>query len=143
MALAALLGGAGVTHFVAPEAYRQIVPRALGSPATWVRLSGLSELGCAALVVVPRTRRVGGWLAAGLFIAVFPANVKMALDGGIPGRGFPLGSPVVAWARLPLQVPLVAWAATVAMRAGQGAKASAMRTKMHARLSTKGPRPKC
>jgi uncharacterized membrane protein len=41
---------------------------------------------------------------------VFPANVQMALDGGVVGQNFPLGSPVVAWLRLPLQVPLVWWA---------------------------------
>lgn len=99
-----------------PRAYQRIVPRALGDSAFWVDVSGVAELGCAALVALPRTRRFGGLAAAGLFIAVFPANVQMALDGGIPGEPFPWGSPVVAWLRLPLQVPLVLWAARVARR---------------------------
>ncbi len=59
---------------------------------------------------------MGAWLSMGLLVVVFPANVKMALDGGIEGYGFPLGSPVVAWLRLPLQIPLVVWAWRVASR---------------------------
>jgi len=49
-----------------------------------------------------------------VFVAVFPANIQMALDGGIAGQPFPLGSAAVAWLRLPLQVPLVLWARRVA-----------------------------
>ena len=45
---------------------------------------------------------------------VFPANVQSALDGGMSGLEPPLDSPVVAWARLPLQFPLIAWAIAVA-----------------------------
>ncbi len=50
-------------------------------------------------------------------MVLFPANVQMALDGGIPGAGFPLGSPVLAWLRLPLQVPLIWWALVHTRRA--------------------------
>ncbi len=112
--LAALLLVAGVAHFVVPRSYQRIVPRILGDPAFWVRWSGVAEIGCAGLVAYPRTRRIGAWAAAALFVAVFPANVQMALDGGIAGASFPLGSPLVAWARLPLQIPLVVWARRVA-----------------------------
>jgi uncharacterized membrane protein len=104
LALAALLATSGVTHFVRPGPYDTIVPRALpGSPRTWTYLSGAAELGVAAALVNPRTRRVGGLAAAALFVAVFPANVKMARDWhdrSLPAR-------VAAYARLPLQVPLV------------------------------------
>ncbi len=113
-ALAAFLLAAGLAHFAIPRQYQRIVPRALADPAFWVRWSGVAEIACAALVAHPRTRRKGAVLAIVLFVAVFPANVQMALDGGIPGQPFPWGSPVVAWLRLPLQAPLVAWAWTVA-----------------------------
>ncbi|MCA1691145.1 MAG: hypothetical protein LC733_02690 [Actinobacteria bacterium] len=103
-----------MAHFLFPRAYQRIVPRFIGDPSVWVKVSGVAELGCAALVALPRTRRVGAVAAAVLFVAVFPANVKMALDGGIAGEPFPWGSPVVAWLRLPLQIPLVVWAARVA-----------------------------
>lgn len=117
LSLAAFLLVAGVAHFVVPRSYQRIVPRLFGDPAFWVFWSGVAEIGCAALVAVPRTRRWGAWAAIVVFVAVFPANVKMALDGGIPGASFPLGSPVVAWARLPLQIPLVVWAWRVARSA--------------------------
>ncbi len=109
---------AGLAHFAFPRPYERIVPRVAGDPAFWVRWSGVAEIACAALLVRPRTRRIGGLATITLLLAVFPANVKMALDGGIPGEGFPFGSPVMAWARLPLQVPMVLWAWRVAAAAG-------------------------
>ena len=76
----------------------------LADPAFWVRWSGVAEIACAALIVHPRTRRPGAIAAAFLFIVVFPANVKMALDTNPPSPGL----------RLPLQIPLVVWAGRVA-----------------------------
>ncbi len=116
-ALAAFLLVAGSAHFVVPRSYQRIVPRLLADPAFWVRWSGVAEIICAGLVAFPRTRRPAAIATAGLFVAVFPANVQMALDGGLPGASFPLGSAAVAWARLPLQIPLVVWAWRVARSA--------------------------
>lgn len=116
--LAALLGGAGALHFAIPAPYATIVPPQLGSPRAWVAASGVAEVACAAAVTVARTRRLGGWASAALFVAVFPANVQMALEGGAPGVDGPLGSAAMAWLRLPLQVPLVLWAVSVARRKG-------------------------
>ncbi|MFC5744195.1 hypothetical protein [Actinomadura rugatobispora] len=110
-ALAAFLATAGVTHFVAPKPYDTVVPANLpGTPRTWTYLSGVAELACAAAVAVPRTRRAGALATAALFVAVFPANVKMAHDW----RRRPLPQRAAAYGRLPLQVPLVAWALKVA-----------------------------
>ncbi len=117
LGLAALLLGAGIAHFLIPEPYRRIVPRLLPDPSFWVWSTGCCEIACAALVAHPRTRRRGAWIAIVLFVAVFPANVQMALDGGIQGQPFPLGSAAVAWLRLPLQVPLVVWAYRVSRSA--------------------------
>src|SRR3954452_13828054 len=81
LALAGLLATAGVTHFSRPRQYDAIVPRSLpGSPRKWTYASGAADLSVAAAVANPRTRRVGGLAAAALFAAVFPANVKMAVD---------------------------------------------------------------
>ncbi|WP_042370947.1 DoxX family protein [Streptacidiphilus neutrinimicus] len=103
-ALAGLLAVAGVAHFVTPRPFDAIVPRALpGRPRTWTYLSGAAELGIAAALAHPRTRRTGGRLAAGLFLAVLPANVQMALDWH--DRSPALRA--AAWCRVPLQAPLV------------------------------------
>ncbi len=109
-ALAGLLTVSGVAHFAVPRQFDAIVPRSLpGSARTWTYVSGAAELAVAAVVALPRTRRVGGLLAAGLFAAVFPANVKMARDW----RDRPAPQRAVAYGRLPLQVPLVAWGLAV------------------------------
>jgi uncharacterized membrane protein len=111
LGLGALLASAGMTHFLRPRPYDAIIPSRLpGSPRTWTYASGLVELGCAAAILTPRTRRAGALTAAGLFVAVFPANVKMAYDW----RDRPLPHRTAAYARLPLQAPLIAWALSVA-----------------------------
>ncbi|HTD49459.1 MAG TPA: hypothetical protein VK771_02600 [Acidimicrobiia bacterium] len=108
--LAALLGGAGVAHFVRPGFFDAIVPHALpGPPRAWTYLSGLAELACAAGTARPCTRRAGATAAAFVFVAVFPANVQMAVDW----RARPVIERVFAYGRLPLQVPLVVWALRV------------------------------
>jgi len=116
LALALFMLVAGSAHFAFAETYRRIVPTFVGHAALLVRWSGLAEIACAGLLVNPRTRRLGARSTAAVLVAVFPANIKMALDGGIPGQPFPFGSPVVAWARLPLQLPLIMWALRVARR---------------------------
>ncbi|WNB85369.1 MauE/DoxX family redox-associated membrane protein [Cellulomonas sp. ATA003] len=113
LGLAALLTAAGVTHLTHPRLYDRLVPRWLGRPRAWVLGSGVVELACAAAVAVPRTRHAGALATAGLFVAVFPGNVQMALDSR-PGARSWARRPVVAWGRLPLQVPLVLWAWRVA-----------------------------
>ena len=105
--MAGLLTVAGIMHFAAPRFFDEIVPESLpGTQRGWTYISGVVELGTAAAVAIPRTRRFGGLLAAGLFIGVFPANAKMALDWA----DRPWWQRAAVCARLPLQLPLVAWA---------------------------------
>jgi uncharacterized membrane protein len=104
------MAAAGVSHFLRPGLYRRIVPDPPGHPATVVAVSGAAELACAALLALPRTRRTGARATAALLVAVFPANVKMALDGGYPEMGFPANNRLACWLRLPVQLPLVLWA---------------------------------
>ncbi|WIE64046.1 hypothetical protein DEI99_012465 [Curtobacterium sp. MCLR17_036] len=113
--LAVLLGGAGATHFLRPRGYDRIVPDALPPRLTTVA-SGVAELGIAAGLAFPATRRASGWAAAALFAAVFPANVKMAadlLDHPRSSRAMR----IVSVLRLPLQAPLVLWAVRVGRHA--------------------------
>lgn len=115
--LAGLLATAGATHFLRPKPYDMIVPGSLpGSARTWTQISGAAALALAAAVALPATRRTGALLTAGLFLAVFPANVKMAYDR----RHKPAPLRAAAYGRLPVQVPLVLWA----LKVGRSARAS-------------------
>ncbi len=103
--LCALMGGSGVLHFLVPAPYRSIIPAPLrGHAAALVTMSGVIELLCMVLLALPRTRRIGAYATTVLLLAVFPANVQMALDSGWENQA------ALVWLRLPLQVPLVLWA---------------------------------
>ncbi len=96
----------GTLHFVAPGAYARTIPDVLPAHETLVYASGVAEIAGGAAVLHRRTARLGGlWLVLTL-LAVFPANVNMALH---PER-WPELPPALLWARLPLQAALVAWA---------------------------------
>lgn len=98
---------AGVNHFVMPRPYRQIVPpwtSRWAGPDTIVAVSGVAEAVGGLGVLVPSTRRASGlWLIA-LLVAVFPANLHMALNPE-EFRRIPRWA---LYARLPLQ-PLAMW----------------------------------
>ena len=103
--IALLFGAAGIAHFVWPSAFTRIVPPYLPAPRTLVYLSGAAELLGAVGVLVPGLRTYAGWGLLLLLLAVFPANVHMALHPGDFGR-------IPAWAlylRLPLQFVLMGW----------------------------------
>lgn len=104
--LVGLLIGAGILHFVVPSVYERIVPRVFTNPRAVVYWSGVAEIVTGTLVAIPRTRRLGAWSALVLFVAVYPANIQMAIDAGRPHDALSWG----AWLRLPLQFPLFAWA---------------------------------
>ncbi len=126
---------AGTAHFLVPDLYARTVPRGLPGPHFWVQASGAAELAGSLLLALPRTRRLGAWWVACLLVALFPANVQMALDGGLRGEPWPLSSPVVTWVRLPLQVPLVLWALS---ETGTGSSWAAMASARRARRARPG-----
>ena len=104
LGLAGMLTAVGITHFAAPTPFDTTIPAELpGSPRFYTYASGVAELGTAALLAAPRTRRLGATFAIALFVAVFPANlnlVRLWWDKPWPMR---LG----AIARLPLQIPMI------------------------------------
>lgn len=106
-ALAGLLATSGAIHLVKPEVYEPIMPRAVPAKRAVIYGSGVVELVCAAGLLHPRTRRAAGWLSTGLLLAVYPANVKMAVDAQ---RGHNVALRGASLARLPLQFPMV-WTA--------------------------------
>ena len=110
-ALAALFTLAGAMHFLRPRFYEAIVPPALESRRKEVvDISGVAEIAGAAMVLHPASRRLGRWWLLTLLIAVFPANVHMAVNPeqirGLDLRKIPRWA---LWARLPLQPLAMLW----------------------------------
>lgn len=114
--LSVLLAAAGALHFVRPGPYASIMPSALGDPLPWVYASGVAEIACAVGLTRTRTRRGAALATALLFVAVFPANVQMAVSALRSDTASSL-TQAITLARLPLQVPLVLWALSVRRRA--------------------------
>lgn len=109
VALAGLLAFSGTAHLVRPQTFDPALPDWLpGTKRAWALGSGVAELVCSALVALPRTRGLGGWASAVLFVVVFPGNVQMVITARTPRAR------AVTLARLPLQVPLILWALRVA-----------------------------
>ena len=100
--------GMGLLHFAAPKGFDAIIPPELPfAPRTLTYASGVAELVIGAGLLYPRTRRLSALAAAGLFVAVFPANLHTARV--VAGKPLPVR--LMALARLPLQAPLIltAW----------------------------------
>jgi len=104
-AMAFAFVAAGVNHFVNPEFYVAIMPPYLPAHRELVFLSGVFEIVGGVGVLVPRIRSVSGWGLIALLVAVFPANLHMALNPEF----FPDVSPNALMVRLPFQVLFIAW----------------------------------
>ncbi len=105
--MAAVYIAAGIYHFVNPRMYQRIMPPYLPFPTQLVFISGICEIVLGFLLIPPSTRPAAAWLLIALLIAVFPANIQMAINF------WQKKSPYlwVAIARLPLQFLLIwmAW----------------------------------
>jgi len=109
--VAALFTFTGTMHFVRPRFFEAIVPPAIESQKQEaVAISGVAEIAGAAFVLVPASRRLGRWWLLALLVAVFPANIHMAVNPeqirGLDMRKIPRWA---LWARLPLQPLAMLW----------------------------------
>jgi uncharacterized membrane protein len=96
----------GVNHFLNPEFYVRIMPPYLPWHLPLVYVSGAFEAILGVLVLVPKTANLAAWGLIVLLVAVFPANVHMAMNPQL----YPEFSPAALWGRLPLQLVFIAWA---------------------------------
>ncbi len=101
-----LMFAAGINHFVNPEFYDPMMPPSLPKPRELHQAAGVVEMAGAALSMFPPTRRAGGVLSILTLIAVFPANVQMAIDADRFENHVPGGRRTL-YARLPLQGVMV------------------------------------
>ncbi len=108
--LAAFFTFTGAMHFRAPRAYEAMMPPYIPRHKEAVAVSGVAEIVGGVAVLHPATRRFGRWWLLALLLAVFPANLHMAMNpeqvGGFLTKKFPRWA---LWARLPLQPLAMLW----------------------------------
>ncbi|NBO63778.1 MAG: DoxX family membrane protein [Acidobacteria bacterium] len=97
---------AGVNHFINPGFYRRIMPPYLPWPDELHLLAGLIEVVLGLMLLVPVLRRFAAWGLVLLLLAVYPANLHVALNRHL----FPEVPVAFHLIRLPLQFLLIAWA---------------------------------
>jgi uncharacterized membrane protein len=96
----------GLNHFRDPGFYLRMMPPWMPWHVGLVQATGILEILLGILFLVPRFTRPAAWGLMALLIAVFPANLHMALHPEL----FPEFNPVALWLRLPLQGVLIFWA---------------------------------
>lgn len=99
----------GFNHLMNPEFYVAIMPPGLPNPEWLNVLAGLAEIVLGVYVLEPRARVLAAWGIIALLVAVFPANVYVAVENlGTGGPG--TGNAVLNYVRLPFQALFAVWA---------------------------------
>jgi uncharacterized membrane protein len=105
--------GAGLMHFVCADLYLAMMPVYLPWHETLVYLSGAFEVVGGLGVLFSGSRQWAGIGLIALLIAIFPANVHVAL------HHLPMGTQVfpqwILWLRLPLQLLFIQWVAVATL----------------------------
>ncbi len=99
----------GILHFVNPEPFVRIVPAVLPEPLMLVYVSGVCEVLGGLGLLIPKVRLYAAWGLIALYVAVFPANLNMAINHIQLNPDHPAPE-WIPWARLPFQVLFIALA---------------------------------
>ncbi len=102
---------AGFNHLMNPDFYVNIMPPRLPEPELLNVVSGLVEIVLGVFLLEPRTRVYAAWGIIALLIAVFPANLHVAMNNVDPSTGeVGAGAGAVNYVRLPFQALFIVWA---------------------------------
>jgi uncharacterized membrane protein len=97
----------GSAHFVIPEFFRAMMPPFIPFQDFFIVLTGIAEIAGAIGIQVPRYRKLAGQLMIVLLVAIFPANIYVAIAQPVlPNMDY---SPLSMWLRLLLQPLFIAW----------------------------------
>jgi uncharacterized membrane protein len=99
---------AGVNHFVHEPFYTKMLAGFLPYPLALVYISGVVEILCGLGLLIPSTRKAAAWGTVLLLLAIFPANINMAVHH----EHWPDISTSALYLRLPVQLILI-WLAYV------------------------------
>jgi uncharacterized membrane protein len=103
---AAIFIFAGFNHFYKPDFYLRIMPPYLPWPSALHLIAGFFEVVLGVMLLIPRFQRPAAWGLIALLLAVYPANIHMAVNW----RLYPDLPMIFHWIRLPLQFVMIAWA---------------------------------
>ena len=98
----------GVLHFTHAHLFVEIMPPYLPLHLELVWLSGVFEILGGIGLLVPQTRRFSAWGLLALLVAVFPANIHMAVNQVSVGSPMIEAYPILLWIRLPFQLVIAA-----------------------------------
>ena len=107
--LAAFFINVGIDHFINPDFYLSIMPPAFPMHAEAVYVSGFFEILGGICVLIPSLRIIAGWGLVALLVAVYPANIYMALTP----EAFPDIPVAFLYFRLVLQFLFFYWAYSI------------------------------
>jgi len=98
----------GVMHLIKPEAFSYMIEGLIPYPNLMINLSGIAEIILGLGVLFPRTRKISAWLLIVMLVAIFPANINVAVNdlaspGGLPSESW------YRWSRLAFQPLYIFW----------------------------------
>ena len=108
MAAAVMFIQVGIMHLTRPEELVYMIEGFIPYPTEIIILTGVTEIVLAMGLLWRRTRKMAGWLLMAQLVAVFPANIYVAVmelpaPGGLPA------SPWYTWSRLLFQPVFIWW----------------------------------
>ena len=106
----------GFDHFVSPTFYLNIMPQEWPLKLEAVYISGLFEIIGGICILFSKLRKFAGWSLIALLIAVYPANIHMAINYHL----FPDISLAMLYFRLALQFVFVYWVFSVTLSKRNG-----------------------
>lgn len=96
---------AGINHFLRPDFYLKMLVGFLPYPNELNIISGAIEIVLGIGVMLPQTKKISAWGIILLLVAIFPANINMALHAS--EWNF---TAAMLYLRLPIQFLLIWWA---------------------------------
>ncbi|HET6528592.1 MAG TPA: hypothetical protein VFG39_07550 [Balneolaceae bacterium] len=113
--IAAIFITAGVFHFIKPQPFAGIIPDFIPYHLALVYISGVAEILGGAGILWHQTEAIAAWGLIILLVAVFPANINMAVEA-VQKLGYVSWYSAATILRLPLQFVLIYWVYRVCLK---------------------------